>query len=369
MLPAANQPILAHVLDALVEAGIQKICLVVGYKRERVQEHFGAEYRDIPIEYVIQDKQLGSGHALAQARSAVDGSFVVVNGDQLTDRESISRVTDRFAETDDAVMAVVDRPQAGRYGVVTLEGNQVTELDEKPDTDEYGLINAGIYAFTPTIFESIDETPRRQGELVLTDAITRHIEADSIQGVHVDGLWADATYPWDLLEVASEVLERGRATEPDRSDGIWIDSDASVHESATLQPPVVIGPDCEIGPSTVVGPDVALAQNTTLGANVTVHRAVIDSDCRVGHGSTLVDAVLGQEVHLGVDTTIQGGPGDVRVDNRVFESQPLGAVLADRVSAGGNVSFESGTLVGTGATLSTGVTVDTNVGTNAEVIR
>lgn len=369
MLPAANQPILEHVLDALVDAGITNICLVVGYKRERVQEYFGPQYRDIPIEYVTQEKQLGSGHALLQARSVVDDPFVVVNGDQLTDENSITRVTDSFAEADDAVMAVVDRPQAGRYGVVTLEGDRVVELNEKPDTDEYGLINAGIYAFTAAIFESIDTTPRRQGELFLTDAITHHIEEYGVHGVHVDGLWADATYPWDLLEVASEVLERGRATEPERRDGIWVDADAHVHESATLQPPIVVGPDCEIGPSTVAGPGVALAENTTIGANVTIRRAVLDSDCRVGHGSTLLDAVLGQDVHLGVDVTIQGGPGDVRVDNRIFEGQPLGAVLADRVSAGGNAALESGTLVGTEATLGTGVTVTTNVPAYSEVSR
>lgn len=369
MLPAANQPILEHVLDALVDAGIERICLVVGYKRRRVQEHFGPRYRNTQIQYIVQEKQVGSGHAVLQAKGYVDDPFIVVNGDQLVDAASVTRVIEQFEGHTGAVMAVVDRPDASRYGVVELDGDQIKELVEKPDTDEHRLINAGVYAFTPDIFGVIENTARREGELVLSDAITRHIEENSVQGVHIDGLWADATYPWDLLDVASEVLERGRASNPTGEEGVWVDSDASVHESAILRPPLVVGSDCEIGPSAVIGPDVALAENTTVGANATVHRAVIDSDCRIGHGTTLVDAVLGQNVHLGVNVTVQGGPGDVRVGTQVFEDQALGAVFADRVHTGGSAAFESGTLVGTEATIGTGVTVAKNVVEGSEVVR
>jgi UDP-N-acetylglucosamine diphosphorylase/glucosamine-1-phosphate N-acetyltransferase len=369
MLPAANQPILQHVLDALVEAGISEIVLVVGYRRERVQEYFGSHYRDTPITYIAQDKQLGSGHALLQARSVIDGPHVVVNGDQLVDGESISRVARAFDDERGSVMAVVDRPNASRYGIVKLDGKQVTELIEKPDTDEHRLINAGVYAFDEAVFDTIEETPRRDGELHLSDVLGRQIETSSVRAVRIEGLWADATYPWDLLDVAREIFERGRATEAEHSDRIWVDENASVHDSATLQPPVVVGPDCEIGPSSVVGPNVSLADNSTVGANVTIERAVVDSDCRIDHGSTIVDAVLGQDVHLGVNVAIPGGPADVRVGNAVFESRELGAVLADRVRAAGNVAFEPGTLVGTEASIETGATVSGLVGAGTEVVR
>jgi len=366
MLPAANQPILQHVLDALVESGIDRIVVVVGYRRERVQEHFGSRYRSARLEYVVQEKQLGSGHALLQARSVADGPLVVVNGDQLVDSEAVSRVVDAY-EPGETVMAVVERPDANRYGVVRLEEDAVVELVEKPDDDAYRLINAGIYAFGPEIFGAIEETPRRDGELILPDTIERTIAAGSVRAVRTDGLWADATYPWDLLDVAEEVLAGGRTgSDP---DGIWIDPDARVHEQATLQPPVVVGPDCEIGPSSVVGPTVALAENSTVGSNVTLSRVVVDADCRIGHGSTLLDAVLGQNVHLGPAVTVAGGPGDVSVGNRIFEEEALGAVLADRVDVGGGASFEPGSLVGPGVRVATGVVVGGNVGEGAEVRR
>ena len=370
MLPAANKPILEHVLDTLVEAGVEKLVIVIGYRRDRVQEYFGPTYRGRPIEYVTQEKQLGSAHALLQAQRAVDGSMLVVNGDRLIDSDSVARVIDTFERSDvRSVMAVIERPDAGRYGVVTLEGRNVQAITEKPDTDEYRLINAGIYAFDESIFRSIEATPRRDGELALPDTIDQLIGHTSVRGVHIDGPWVDATYPWDLLDVAAEVLERGRVHQQRHREGVWIDEDARVHDNATMRPPVAIGPDCEIGPGSVIGPTVAIARNGTVGSNVTIERAVVDSDCRVGHGSILLDTVLGQDVHLGVDVTVPGGPSDVRVGNRVFEDQQLGAVLADRVRTGGAVSFEPGTLVGPDAEIETGVTTGGRISEGSEVVR
>lgn len=370
MLPAANRPILEHVLDALVEADIDRLVLVVGYRRERVQDHFGSTYRGVDIDYVHQDKQLGSGHALLQAQSSISGPMLVVNGDRLIESKSVEQVRTAFEAGESLpTMAVIEHENTSRYGVVSLDGDRVTEIVEKPQTDDYRLINAGIYAFDESIFETIARTPRRSGELALTDSIAREIERNAVRSVHIDGLWVDATYPWDLLSVASEILDRGRATGPETRAGIWIADAARVHDDATLRAPVVVGPNCEIGPGSVIGPNVSIAANTTIEANVTIERSVLDSDCRVAPGSTLVDAVLGQNVHLGVGTVIPGGPSDVRIDNTVFEAQPLGAVLADRVRAASSVSFAAGTLVGTNASIGAGCHVTGRIREDAEVVR
>jgi UDP-N-acetylglucosamine diphosphorylase/glucosamine-1-phosphate N-acetyltransferase len=384
MLPAANRPILEHVCDALVEAGVDRLALVVGYRRERVQEHFGPSYRGVPVEYVVQEKQLGSGHALLQAQETVDGSLLVVNGDRLVAAESVAAVRDALAEDDArAALAVIERADASQYGAVRLRGRDIERIVEKPDSDEFRLINAGVYAFDASVFEAIEATPRTDGELALTDTIARLVDAERVRGVRTEGLWVDATYPWDLLEVASEVLARGRVAGPDRTDGgleragsveeradgVWVDPSARVAEAATLRPPVVVGADCELAPSAVVGPDAALGRNVTVGANATVERAVLDADTRVGAGSTLLDAVLGQGVRLGAVTAVTGGPGDVRVGREVYEDQRLGAVLADRVRARGGVSFAPGTLVGPEATIATGAHVKGTVPGGAEVVR
>jgi len=360
---------LEHVFDALVEAGVTEIVVVVGYKRDRVQDHFGPHYRDVPITYVTQSKQLGSGHALLQARTAVDGPTLVVNGDRLIDAGTVEAVADSYVETGDTSIAVVEQQEISRYGAVEVHDGYISEIVEKPREGDYRLINGGVYAFSPEIFEAVDATPRRAGELALTDTLERTIDHGRVRAVEVDGMWVDATYPWDLLAVGREVLARGRITEASRKDDVWIADSARVHNGAVLQGPVVVSPDCEVGPDAVIGPNTALGHNVTVGANATIQRSIIDADTRVDPGSTLLDTVTGQDVHLGASTVVPAGPADVRVGNQIFEDQRLGAVIADRVTTRGSVSLTPGSLVGPNATLDTGVTVRENVSEGAEVTR
>ncbi|MFB6222873.1 MAG: bifunctional sugar-1-phosphate nucleotidylyltransferase/acetyltransferase [Haloarcula sp.] len=369
MLPAANRPILEHVFDALVEAGIEELVVVVGYKRDRVQNHFGPTYCGVPVTYVTQTKQLGSGHALLQARKAVDGPLLVMNGDRLVDAATIEAVDSSYAETGDTSIAVLERQDTSRYGVVEVRDGDIVDIVEKPQRDDFRLINGGVYAFGKDIFDRIDDTTRHDGELALTDTIELLLESDRVRSVEVDGMWVDATYPWDLLTVAREVLSRGRVVESTRDEQVWVDSSARVHDQAVLQSPVVVGPDCEIGPDAVVGPDVALGGNVTVGANSVIQHSVLDADTRVDPGSTLIDTVTGQDVNLGVHTVVPGGPADVQIGTQVFEDQRLGAVVADRAVAHGDVSFVPGSLVGPNAQLGTGITVDGTVREGAEVVR
>jgi len=367
MLPAANRPIIEYVLDALVETGVEDIVLVVGYRQARVQEHFGPTYRGVELTYVTQEKQLGSGHALRQARGVVDGPVLAVNGDRVIDPDIVASVVDAFDGA--TTMAVLERPDASQYGAVRMEDDRVTELVEKPTADDFRLINGGVYAFDAGVFDRIDETPRREGELRLTETIVRDLENGGVRGVRTDGLWADATYPWDLLFLARRVLEQGWVQQEEHADGVWVADSALVHEDASLQPPVAVGPDSEIAAGAVVGPDTALGRNVTVGANATVGRSVVDDDARVGPGSTLLDCVVGQDVSLGATTTVPGGRADVRIGDRVFEDHRLGSVFADRATAAGGVTCAPGTLVGPGARLGTGVTVDGRIAEDAEVVR
>jgi len=370
MLPAANRPILEYVFDALLAADVERIVVVVGYKADRVQDHFGSTYGGATLTYVQQHKQLGSGHALLQAREAVSGPMLVVNGDRVIDGGSVEAVIDAFETNDDTpTLAVLERPDVSQYGAIAMQAGDITELVEKPDSDEYHLINGGIYAFPESIFGAISDTPRTEGELALTDTITQRIDEGGVRGVATEGLWVDATYPWDLLAVSREILARGRVIEPDHGDRVWVDETAIVHEDATLDGPVVVGADCEIGPGAVIGPNTALGRNVTIGANATVSGSVLDADARVDPGSTLIEVVTGQDVDLGANTVVPGGPADVRINDQYFQDQRLGAVFADRVTARGNVSVSAGTLVGPNATLHAGAHVRDFIAENAEVVR
>lgn len=383
MLPAADRPILEHVLDVLVGCGIERLCLVVGYRRERVQGHFGHEYRDVPITYVQQKKQLGSAHALEQAEATVEGPMLVLNGDRVIDERIVGDVLAGF--DGEPALAVLEHPTPAQYGAVRVSDGRVSEFVEKPDSEEgFRLINAGVYAFAPSVFDAIGRTDRRGGERRMSDVVGTLMDDGGVRAVETGGLWADATYPWDLLFLMRELLGHGRiapshdaedadpGSDPDcdgDDEGVWVAESARVHPEATLQPPVVIGPDAEVAAGAVIGPDVAVGRNGTIEANATLEDVLLDGDCRVGAGTTLVDCVAGEGTTLGAGTVVSGGPGDVRVGDTVFEGQRLGAVVADRVTVGGGVTVAPGTLVGANVSIGPGVHASGTIDDGSEVVR
>ena len=274
MLPAGTRPILEHVLNALIDAGVDDIHLVVGYQANRVRSHFGPTYRDIPLTYHTQSNQLGSGHALLQARDGPTDSFLLVNGDQIIDHRIVDAVTDAHSGT--ATMAVVEGPEAVDYGAVNLSGNEITELVEQPKSGEFRLFNAGVYAFTQQIFETLAELSVDQGELPLTDGI-QDLIADpdhTVDGVRTDHFWMDATHPWDLLALSRELLTRGWVDAPETDTNVYVHESARIHPDATLVGPVVVDSDAVVEAGALVGPDA------TVGAGVVV-RGEIDADSEV----------------------------------------------------------------------------------------
>jgi glucose-1-phosphate thymidylyltransferase len=370
MLPAGNRPILEHVFDALIDAGIDDIHLVVGYGRDKVQSHFGPSYRGRTIEYHVQEKQLGSGHALLQARSAIDSDFLVINGDEVISSHQIETIVDGHEPGDGVTFGVIESDEAAMYGAVRLSGNRVTEFVEKPQSDGYRLQNVGCYVFTPSIFDEIEATPTEQGELALTDPIARLVrKGDSVRGVRVEGLRCEVTYPWDLIELGSLLLHDRQVSEPERDPGVFVSETAEIHPDATLRAPVAIGKDAVVDAGAIVGPNVALGPNVSVEAATTVVRSVVDADARIDTGSTLIDGIVGAGAVVEPTVSVPGGVGNVRIGQTVHETQRLGCVLADRARLGGGATVVPGVLIGPEATVDSGVVVSENVPERAEVRR
>jgi len=369
MLPAGTRPILEHVLNALIDAGVDDIHLVVGYQANRVRSHFGPTYCDIPLTYHTQSNQLGSGHALLQARDGPTDSFLLVNGDQIIDHRIVDAVTNAHSGT--ATMAVVEGPEAVDYGAVRLSGNEITELVEQPNTGEFRLFNAGVYAFSPQIFETLNELSVDRGELPLTDAIQALITDSNhtVEGVRTDHFWMDATHPWDLLALSRELLARGWVDAPATDTDCYVHESAHVHPDATLVGPVVVDSDVIIEAGAVVGPYAAIGASSTVGAGSVLSDVVVDTDTTIGPNTTAIELVAGQGCELGAGLTVEGGPADVVLDEQVHSNVDLGGVIADRVTLGGNAALEPGALIGPGATVGTGVVVRGEVDAESEVVR
>ncbi|WP_254765016.1 sugar phosphate nucleotidyltransferase [Natrinema marinum] len=365
MLPVATRPILEHVFDQLIDADVSEIVVVVGYRRNRVQSHFGPTYRNVPLTYVTQEKQLGTGDALLTAESAVDGTCLAVNGDQIVDSRIVRETIDGHDSDAAGTIALLQRGDIGEYGGVTVDDGTVTSIVEHPGDGRDYYLNAGVYVLEPEAFDAVRAAEPRDGEHLLVDGLSDLVDSGAeVRGVVSDGVWVDATYPWDLLDVSFELFDTGIVDGTRSADG---HGTSTVHESAAIREPVVIDRDCVIEPGAVVGPYACLGENVTVGANAVVERSVVDADTRIGTGATALECVTGTGVTLGVGSVVPGGPSDVRVGDRVFEDEPLGALLADRVRDRGGVTYAPGTVVGSNTTVHVGATVRGTIAEGTEV--
>src|SRR3972149_11525243 len=144
MISIADKPILQYVVEALAQNGIRNIVIVVGYRREQVFNYMGnGEKFGVKIAYITQEKQLGTAHALMQAKEVVENEFLVLPGDNLIEANTIAQ----FVKAKPQAMLVKKVENTARYGVVTTDGNVVRDIAEKPGEAACDIINTGIYYF------------------------------------------------------------------------------------------------------------------------------------------------------------------------------------------------------------------------------
>ena len=363
MVPIANRPLLEYVVEAVAAAGIEEVVLVVGYKRERIQSHFeDGDAWGVEIEYAVQEKQLGTGHAILRAESLVDGDFLVLNGDRIIDASIVERLVE--ADRDgDVLMAVTRAEEPERYGVVELDGDRVAAIAEKPPSHAVSsdVINAGIYRFGPGIFDEIGETaPTERGEMEITATLERCIGDEAVRAIRYRGLWLDVSQLWDVVGVNASVLDRRGSTVADT---------ARVHDGATVAGAVAIGADTVVGPNATVLRGTALGDNVSVGPNAVLSNAVVLADATIEAGAVVCDAVVGENARVGANTTIEGGPADVVVDGDLYPAVTLGGVVGDNATLGGSATVVPGTVIGGGAVAESGTRLSGRIPTDAEVRR
>lgn len=360
MIPIANQPLLEYVVDACVEAGIKDIVFVVGYKRERIQNYFGdGDDWNINIEYAVQQKQLGPGHAILQAENYIDESFIALNGDRIVKSQAIEDLKDKNPDTEALVVTRSDQPSD--YGVVEYSGRTVTGISEKPP--EYAitsnLINAGVYHFSQDIFKAIQNTDDRiEGEIALTATLNELIEDKKIETIRYNGLWMDVSYLWDILTVNSTMLDK---KENQKSNSTKIDNNTYTSKNT------VIGSDTKIRPNTTIQGGVSIGENVEIGANTVISNSIIMSDSTIGPGTVLYDCIIAENTEIGPNTTIEGGYTDIPIENRIHRDVRLGGVFGDSTYTGGNTTVTPGSIIGRNVEIESGSRVSDKIESETKI--
>lgn len=362
MIPVANRPILEHVVEALETAGIDEVVLVVGSNRERVQSHFqdGQEW-ELDISYVVQEQQLGTGHALLQAEAQIGESFIALNGDRIIDAELIERVWERHEETGEPVMSVTRVEEPSRYGVVELDGQEVVGIEERPlpELAKSEFINAGVYAFLASIFSAIRQTESR-GEQALTDTLVDLVQEERLRAVQYRGMWLDVSEPWDLLEVNNSLIAYRDTSEAGA---------ATIDESAVIAEAAIVGDGVSVHPQAAVLRSVTLGDNVQVGPGVVLENSVVLSDVTIKAGAVVNDCIVGANTTIGPNTTIEGGQTDVVLNDTVYHDVIFGGFIGDNVEIGGNATIQPGSIIGNNAIIDSASLVSGKIDDGSHVQR
>jgi glucose-1-phosphate thymidylyltransferase len=320
LVPVANKPVLFYGIEALVDAGVTEIGIIIAPETgDEIREAagdgsaFGAK-----ITYIVQDKPAGLAHAVLTAEQFIGGSpFVMYLGDNLLADGLRGLVSTFREEQPDALILLtpVDDPQS--YGVAELDGERIVRLIEKPKDPPSNLALVGVYLFAPPIFEAARALePSWRGELEITEAIQSLIEeGKTVKSEVVSGWWKDTGQLADMLEANRLVLEEietkieGEVDEASKIEGRVIVEPGAVVANSVVRGPAVIGAgarieDAYIGPYTSIGDDVCVRRSEV------EHSIILAGSVVEDLGTRMEASLLGREVKL---TRSDGMPKTLRM--------------------------------------------------------
>jgi glucose-1-phosphate thymidylyltransferase len=308
LVPVANKPILFYGVEAIRDAGITDVGIVVGDTEAEIRAALGdGSAFGIKTTYLRQEAPLGLAHAVKISRDFMkDDSFVMYLGDNLIldGITPLVREFERDRPNSQILLAHVPNPQ--EFGVAELDGAQrVKRLTEKPKEPKSDLALVGVYMFDSSIWDAVNGIkPSFRNELEITDAIQWLIDHGKNVHCHViSGWWKDTWKLEDMLEANRMVLSRakrsvkGKLDQKTRTEGDVIVGEGTVVENSILRGPLVIGERCEIknsyiGPFTSIYDDVAI-RNSEVEHSIILERCVIqDIPVRI-EGS-----LIGKEVRI-----------------------------------------------------------------------
>ena len=344
MLSIAGKPILQYVVEALAQHGIREVIIVVGYHREQVFDYFGnGEQFGIDITYVTQEKQLGTAHALAQAKNAVKGEFLILPGDNLIDADTIAQ----FVSTQPNAVLVKAVENPSRYGVVLSSDGLVNSIIEKPKEAESNIINTGIYAFTRRVFDFIED------RLDIPDVLNAMLaQGQPLRAQETEGTWLDVVHPWDIVKLNDAVLCRITA----RLGGtietgafvkglVTVGKDTIIRSNSYILGPVVIGENCDIGPNVCILPSTSIGNNVVISPFTVLENSVIANDVNIGPSSVVQDSVIDEGCIIKAHFNACSGETELRANDE-YHLVNVGAMLGADCRLGNSVVAQPGVIVG-----------------------
>jgi glucose-1-phosphate thymidylyltransferase len=307
LIPVANKPVLFRVIEAICDAAIDDIGIVVGDTAAEIKAAAGDGKRwGVRLTYLPQEKPLGLAHAVKIARDFLGRErFVMFLGDNVI-QGGISPLIRQFAQSEYNAQIVLKRvAEPQHYGVAELDNGRIVRLVEKPREPKSDLALVGIYMFDHTIFEAVDAiAPSWRGELEITDAIQWLVTNGRRVYPYVhEGWWIDTGKPIDMLAANSLVLDEleprveGHVDADSRLEGKVIVEKGAEIINSRVRGPAIIGESTRVVNS-YVGPFTSIYHHVLIQDSELEHCIVLENSKIADIPHRLEDSLIGRHVEI-----------------------------------------------------------------------
>ncbi|MEO0041875.1 MAG: hypothetical protein RL329_1323 [Bacteroidota bacterium] len=291
LIPVAGKPIIAFIIDALLEAGVRDFVFVIGYLGEKIQHYVETAYPNIKKTFVEQTVRDGLGHAIWTARHELTRckELLIVLGDTVFEMDLKNGLKKKQSWL--GVKEVMDPRE---FGVVELDAeNHVCKVVEKPKIPKSNLALVGLYKISEVkelidiLDDNIRNNRRSRGEFQLADALTQLVQTGVKIAAMPVATWFDCGKKEILLDTNKTLLEK---------QGLY-NVDLPAFENTIVVHPVSIHHDCQISDS-IIGPYVTIGEGAIIRSSI-LKNSIIGS-------YTQLDNIMLERSIVGNDTSIRG---------------------------------------------------------------
>jgi mannose-1-phosphate guanylyltransferase len=300
LIPLVDRPFLHLVLDHLATHGIHEVLLSSSYLEDAFASFLRDRHGDPTVTWITEAAPLGTGGAIANAARHLDDTFLVLNGDILTDLDLTAMIGFHRERKAVATIALTPVEDARPFGLVDLnESGRVLAFREKPADPVAGLVNAGTYVLEPQAIEGVRSDRSVSVEREVFPVLIRN--GSAVFGFSAPAYWIDLGTPEKYLRATFDALEgrvRGFSYVAPH-----VDRSAKVSLRAHLGRWVVAGPASKVGDEAEVE-DTVLFAGSVVEPGAKVRDSIIGPGAVVGSGAVVEGAILaeGSRVAPGVST-------------------------------------------------------------------
>lgn len=314
MVPVLNKPVMEYTIELLKKHNITEIAATLAYFPAVITDYFGdgGDF-GVNMKYYIEHKPLGTGGSVKNAEDFLDGTFVIVSGDALTDIDLEKAVEFHRSKGSKATLVLKKVPIPLEYGIVIIdEDGRITSFLEKPSWGEVfsDTINTGIYILEPEVLDYYKKGDTFDFSKDLFPKLLR--DNIPMYGYVTGDYWNDIGDLKVYKEVNFDILQGKVKTDINYKkigEGIWAGEGAEIPDSCILKAPVLIGSNCRIKRNVLIENSI-IGSGVEIGEATSIKRSIIWKNCEIGRnvqcrGSVLcTGAVVKNGVHLFENTVI-----------------------------------------------------------------